>query len=38
MIGPFHGVLDQPGGTTMQVVLDATTSITLALVQYTPVV
>lgn len=37
MFGPFHSVLDQPGGTTMQVVLDATTSITLALIQYTPV-
>ena len=37
MFGPFRAVLNQPGGTTMQVVLDATTSVTLALIRNTPV-
>lgn len=31
--GPFHSLLDQPGGTTVQVVLSTITSITVALVQ-----
>lgn len=32
--GPFHKLLNQPGGTTVQVVLSATTSISVALVQF----
>jgi hypothetical protein len=31
--GPFHSVLDQPGGNTIQVTLSTTTAITVALVQ-----
>lgn len=31
--GPFHSVLDQPGTSTVQVVLSTTTSITVALLQ-----
>lgn len=31
--GPFHSVLDQPGGSTIQVTLSTTTAVTVALVQ-----
>jgi hypothetical protein len=32
--GPFHSVLDQPGGDTIQVVLSTTSTIEIALIQY----
>jgi len=31
--GPFHSVLDQPGGDTIQVTLSTTTAVTVALLQ-----
>lgn len=31
--GPFHSLVDQPGGSTVQVTLSTTTSITVALLQ-----
>jgi hypothetical protein len=34
LFGPFHSLLDQPGGTTVQVVLSTDTGITCALVQF----
>lgn len=34
VFGPFHSLLDQPGGTTVQVVLSTTTSISVALLQF----
>ena len=33
LFGPFHTLLDQPGGNLIQVVLSSTTSITVALLQ-----
>jgi hypothetical protein len=37
LFGPFHTLLDQPGGALIQVVLSATASITVALLQTTSV-
>jgi hypothetical protein len=34
LFGPFHSVIDQPGGSTVQVVLSTTTAITVALLQF----
>lgn len=34
IFGPFHSLLDQPGGSVVQVVLSTTTSITVALLQF----
>jgi hypothetical protein len=33
LFGPYHSVLDQPGGNTVQVTLSTTTSISVALLQ-----
>lgn len=33
IFGPFHSVLNIPGGNTVQIVLSSTTSITVALIQ-----
>lgn len=34
LFGPFHSLVDQPGGTLVQVVLSTTTSISVALLQF----
>lgn len=34
LFGPFHALLNQPGGNTVQVVLSTTTSISVGLLQF----